>query len=603
MIVMAFNYFRRATLTIVIERLPSSSSVFSKMLANFWHSSYKKFLFSLVLVGILFLVFHWVFQWKPWWLELLTFLLVFLTVLFVPWRRFCRESYKQALVPLAVIMVLVAVVEQRGCFQRMEGAFFDPIMKAQGSTVPPEIFIVEITNEDYKTLFSEHSPLKPSTVVELIGAVREGCPAVIGVDLDTRSEKDWGSRELWKHKDGKEDIAKLLEDPKIIWAEVPKELGVPKPDREPAIVLDCVLGGKLTGDKVTHVGIARFPQDSDGVVRRLDADYEVFGPLPEHCLTGPRIGANPLVQGELPSFYRVIRQKYEESQGHIASDPDSAKDSQPWRVIDHGIRRTAGVIRKFSDKWCSVANDERMRQWVAIKTKKICNAIVGLREYFKFSGERYSFQIVQASEFLPVAREKTEDGKEASIRSAKSKLFENQIVLIGGNFEAARDDYWTPLGKMAGVELIANAIESDRQEHHLYAATWLGMRFADLIMGSLIVLIYFSFRNHPLAALFFSASSIVGLFYIAYRFLNLGIWLNVAPVMVGMLIHQMYEGTKLSQEIREKLNKANEQIGELSEKMQEANRSAEEGWTQAAEAQFENVKLQAILEELRRRSA
>ena len=37
------------------------------------------------------------------------------------------------------------------------------------------------------------------------------------------------------------------------------------------------------------------------------------------------------------------------------------------------------------------------------------------------------------------------------------------MVLLGGLFHAARDEYTTPLGRMAGVQLMAHAVESELQ--------------------------------------------------------------------------------------------------------------------------------------------
>ena len=64
-----------------------------------------------------------------------------------------------------------------------------------------------------------------------------------------------------------------------------------------------------------------------------------------------------------------------------------------------------------------------------------------------FSGDRYTFPIVHAREFLrePVKRE-PEGGQPAPPEWQRRGLLKDKIVLIGGAFRAARDEYVTPVG-------------------------------------------------------------------------------------------------------------------------------------------------------------
>jgi CHASE2 domain-containing sensor protein len=172
--------------------------------------------------------------------------------------------------------------------------------------------------------------------------------------------------------------------------------------------------------------------------------------------------------------------------------------------------------------------------------------------YFRFSGNRYSLQIVQASKFLERTdssngvRGKCVDSAKISDKGYCDQLTEvmcGHIVLIGGNYTAARDDYWTPFGKIAGVELIANAIESELQGHIHLAPTWLKW-LTDLLAGSLIVYFYYRWHACPGIALVASCLAMVGPFVIAWPLYQwFALWLNVAPVMGGMVIHQMCESS------------------------------------------------------------
>src|SRR5438128_2945798 len=97
-------------------------------------------------------------------------------------------------------------------------------------------------------------------------------------------------------------------------------------------------------------------------------------------------------------------------------------------------------------------------------------------------------------------------------------------------------------------------------------------------MGSLIVLIYFIWRDSPGVALVVSLLSIsVPLLLGWFTFYWRDMWLNVAPVMGGVLIHQMYESTKTSQELREKLQKKKERIRDLLRDLKAAKASEVKG--------------------------
>ena len=68
---------------------------------------------------------------------------------------------------------------------RLEMVNLDSWMSFQRLEVSSEIAVVEITDEEYRSLFNATSPLSPPTVAVLIRAIAHCRPKVIGVDLDT----------------------------------------------------------------------------------------------------------------------------------------------------------------------------------------------------------------------------------------------------------------------------------------------------------------------------------------------------------------------------------------------------------------------------------
>jgi hypothetical protein len=96
---------------------------------------------------------------------------------------------------------------------------------------------------------------------------------------------------------------------------------------------------------------------------------------------------------------------------------------------------------------------------------------------------------------------------------------------------------------MAGVELIANAIESDLLGPIYSVPRWIWW-LPDLAAGILIVLFYYLWHESPGIALVASCLAILFLFGVAWFFYQWGAFcLNVAPIMAGMVIHEMCESS------------------------------------------------------------
>jgi CHASE2 domain-containing sensor protein len=122
-----------------------------------------------------------------------------------------------------------------------------------------------------------------------------------------------------------------------------------------------------------------------------------------------------------------------------------------------------------------------------------------------------------------------------------------RIVLIGGAYRDARDDYVTPLGAMPGVEVLANIIEAELSDRTVQAATPESFIVLDIVFGALLVIsTYFlerrwkgwalliTFVGVPLLAL----SASLALFALPS---NGRYFLSFIPVVAGVLVHASVE--------------------------------------------------------------
>jgi len=161
-----------------------------------------------------------------------------------------------------------------------------------------------------------------------------------------------------------------------------------------------------------------------------------------------------------------------------------------------------------------------------------------------FSGDRYAFRRIRASHVLQMS-ESPGWQQDSPIRG--------RICLLGGSYRAARDEYPTPLGAMAGVELMAHAIASDLRHGGIRHANEMTMIFLEMLAGYFLVFLHHRFRLAT--ALFISLVCIpIFAFSISYfAFSSLALWANTVPLLIAVLIHQLYDHAKEYRKMYEEL--------------------------------------------------
>ncbi len=398
-------------------------------------------------------------------------------------------------------------MHRAGLLIGFENAGLDTLLRLRGRQMSQRVVVIEITDEDFENpeLFGGTSPLKKKPLLDLVSAVQDYHPAAIAMDFNTASPEwcQFDSPQLVRALPGGLDLDKKLATP-VVWAQVPHDLDEP-------VSLSRVLGGRLQNSEYT--GLPRFPMDSDGMLRRYEQNFNIRG---EQLLGCGAESAAPAI--------------------------DRSKQNQDTTSSDHKLP----MLR-------SLAGAAIARACPSLKEK--CPAEPEKHEepvIFNFYGDRYRFPIIQAHEFI--GQDAEERRKDESLIQARKELLAGKIVLIGGNFSAARDVYPTPLGRMAGVELIALAIESEfsggiRETQELLEL------LADFLVGSLIVLIYFYYERRPRFALLCSLVGvpILSIIFSWGIFSTTAYWFNFIPIIVGMVMHQMLELSESTAKLQETL--------------------------------------------------
>jgi CHASE2 domain-containing sensor protein len=401
------------------------------------------------------------------------------------------------------LMVAVHIMEVSGALKGFESAGLDTFLRFHSRKMSDRVVIVEITDQDYESqdLFQGKSPLKRELLADLVSSIQIYDPAVIAMDFDTRS-KDWCQLNPALPANILPEKSNSPPHP-VIWAEIPANIEEP-------LHLTPVLGGRLLDPR--YVGIPRFPVDSDGLVRRYEEEFSVTGSL-QDC------SSEPVHPTDIP-----------EGEQHLSAT--GARDIFPSfarAILDQACKR--GVP-------CSSLRQERHEPVI-----------------FNFYGDRYRFPIIQSHEFIgPAAAKSLPESND--LHAQRTALFHNKIVLIGGNFSAARDIYMTPLGPMAGVELIALAIESDFGGGIREAQRWYEM-FADFFVADLIVFLYYYYRRRPRVALLTSLFGIplLAAFFSWLLFQSVAYWFNFMPIIIGMVLHQMLELSESCTELQKEVER------------------------------------------------
>jgi CHASE2 domain-containing sensor protein len=236
----------------------------------------------------------------------------------------------------------------------------------------------------------------------------------------------------------------------------------------------------LGGNEAPERGLILLPTDRDGVVRR---------------------------------YFRHFATTKESSHDPVLVD------SFPWAVVKEYCRQTP-------DAQISA----RLQQ-----IKKGSSASPESPELLmNFLGDRFTFTHITTKTVL-------DSYAKREFWSSEKSPIRDKIVLLGGTYKAARDVHPTPIGQVAGVELLAMAIESELQGTGIQIIHEVTSILIDILFGSLLV--YLNWRFVTPRSIFFNLLAVMALALVAsfITFNTLGYWLNFAVVLIGLWLHNQYE--------------------------------------------------------------
>jgi len=188
------------------------------------------------------------------------------------WRYLLRPVH---VVLILSVMCTVQFFEHWGWLDGLSSALLDSFYILTQRDTASTVAVVDITDEDYRQLFQETSPLDPRLLYDLVDTIARFRPLAIGVDLDTSAAVFQSLRPPtgW---------------PPVVWAvgaqqrrgaagspDEPPVAGVLNPlhSEEPDLIMDSVLGRPWS--EPLRVGLSIFLLDPDNTVRRYSRSYRV----------------------------------------------------------------------------------------------------------------------------------------------------------------------------------------------------------------------------------------------------------------------------------------------------------------------------------------
>jgi CHASE2 domain-containing sensor protein len=399
-------------------------------------------------------------------------------------------------VPTILIISLISLgMDYLGWFKGFETYALDSLLRIKSSQGTSNVVIVTIDDQDYRDLFGGTSPLDPAPLHSLLSAIETGQPRVIGVDIDT-SEPRFAADE-W---------------PPAVWARdarpVCAESGGAADDDATCdaeeIVRQSACGGKLVEtlseghgarriETTPPTGVVVFPQDFDGVVRRY-------------------------------------RRQFRSAQAEPPSDLAGEVDTLPWAIVQQYVQ----AARAGSHEPC--AECERIEK---LERHGDSHELV-----LNFAGDRYRFKRMPARLVL--------EASQKDYWRTNSPL-KGTIVLVGGTYRAARDSYVTPVGTRYGVELIAQAIESDLQGGGIREINWIVAMLLEFIAGAILIFLNWRFTGRGSVYVNLVAIVLLSITASFLAFNAVAYWLNFTAVLLGIWIHLLWESSQEKRHLRREL--------------------------------------------------
>jgi CHASE2 domain-containing sensor protein len=128
-------------------------------------------------------------------------------------------------------------------------------------------------------------------------------------------------------------------------------------------------------------------------------------------------------------------------------------------------------------------------------------------------------------------------------KEANCDLIKNKIVLLGGAYKAS-DEHDTPFGWMLGVDILAHTIETELNGGGLKPAPKSAIILLEIFDGFVLLFLFQRFRFGKAILLGVVAIPILSMTCSLIAFRSVAFWAYFAPILVAILVQQLWEQAK-----------------------------------------------------------
>jgi CHASE2 domain-containing sensor protein len=127
-------------------------------------------------------------------------------------------------------------------------------------------------------------------------------------------------------------------------------------------------------------------------------------------------------------------------------------------------------------------------------------------------------------------------------------VFKDKIVLIGGVYDD-KDFYMTPLGRMSGMEIIANVTQSIISDNLISHMNFYKAFILEILLGTIVSLIFvLTTRIRATIICFIAVIPTVALASVI-SFASLYYWYDFIPTIAGVVIHGWYKKVEVHRQV------------------------------------------------------
>ena len=157
------------------------------------------------------------------------------------------------------------------------------------------------------------------------------------------------------------------------------------------------------------------------------------------------------------------------------------------------------------------------------------------RLLIRYRGDGHEIRRIPAGALMDTREIAAQSPLNPAVEHMRS-LLAGTIVLLGGTYKAGRDSYPTPVGMVAGVEILGQAILTAQEGPIREAGS--GLIWFDIVLGLLLLLLSL---HHPKLA---TAVNVALLFVLipvsGWLFRSFAFFLDTIPVQISMMVHSNF---------------------------------------------------------------